>query len=243
MLKRTIDILFSLFGLIIALPLLIVCLLAIWLYDFNNPFYIVKRVGKNGKVFHMIKLRSMKIDADKSGVASTANNDNRITPIGKLIRKYKIDELSQLINVLFGSMSLVGPRPQLEKEVKFYTEEEKGLLKIQPGITDFASIIFSDEGSILQGSQDPDLDYNQLIRPWKSRLGIFYIKNVTISLDMKLIVLTAISLFSKQRSLKYINKILISLSADEKLIEVSKRENQLIPHPPPGSDFIVTSRE
>jgi lipopolysaccharide/colanic/teichoic acid biosynthesis glycosyltransferase len=243
MIKRLFDLSAALILIIVFSPLFFLFSFLIWKQDWHSPFYVAQRVRKNDKIFKMIKFRSMIVDADKSGVDSTSANDSRITSLGSLIRKYKIDELPNFFNIAKGDMSFVGPRPNVKRETDLYTNEEKLLLSVRPGITDFASIIFSDEGSILQGSQDPDLDYNQLIRPWKSRLGIFYIKNVTISLDMKLIVLTAISLFSKQRSLKYINKILISLSADEKLIEVSKRENQLIPHPPPGSDFIVTSRE
>ena len=140
-------------------------------------------------------------------------------------------------------MSFVGPRPNVKRETDLYTIEEKLLLSVRPGITDLASIVFSDEGDILENSNDPDLDYNQLIRPWKSRLAIFYIKNRTLILDIKLMFITTISVISKQSALNSINKILEKLSAEDKLIEISKRENQLIPHPPPGSDSIVKSRE
>ena len=163
--KRFIDIVISFLGLILVSPLFLIFILFIFLYDFKSPFYIAPRVGKNEKLFKMIKLRSMKVNADKSGVASTANNDNRITPIGKIIRKVKFDEISQLINVLTGSMSLVGPRPQVAQDVNLYTDKERILLTVRPGITDFASIVFSDEGNILEGSDDPDRDYNDLIRP------------------------------------------------------------------------------
>jgi lipopolysaccharide/colanic/teichoic acid biosynthesis glycosyltransferase len=105
------------------------------------------------------------------GVDSTSSSDNRITPIGKIVRKFKLDELPQLFHVLTGKMSLVGPRPNVWNDVKIYTKEEKELLSIKPGITDFSSIIFSDEGDILSNYKNPDLKYNQLIRPWKSRLG------------------------------------------------------------------------
>ncbi len=140
-------------------------------------------------------------------------------------------------------MSFVGPRPNVQRETELYTKEEMKLLSVRPGITDFSSIVFADEGDILTDSNDPDLDYNQLIRPWKSRLGIFYVKNRTLVLDIKLMFITAISIISKKNALNIINKILIKLSAEDKLIEISKRENQLIPYPPPGSDSIVISRE
>jgi len=175
----------------------------------------------------------MTINADKTGVASTASDDNRITPIGRIIRKFKFDELSQLINVLNGSMSLVGPRPQVEKDVKLYTEKEKELLKVKPGITDYSSIIFSDEGNILEGSSDPDMDYNLLIRPWKSRLGLFYINNQTFFLDLKLIFFTIISFISRQFVLKIISKSIERKNAEKDLVLVSLRNDELIPASPP----------
>ena len=162
------------------MPIMLPVIILVWLQDLKSPFYIADRVGKNRKIFKMVKLRSMVIGADKSGVDSTGANDSRITTIGKLIRKFKLDEISQLWNVLLGDMSLVGPRPNVKTETDMYTEEEGLLLSVKPGITDFSSIVFSDEGDILANKIDPDLSYNQLIRPWKSRLGIIYIKNQSL---------------------------------------------------------------
>ena len=233
MIKRLLDILISLVGLTIISPIFLLFILLIFLYDFKSPFYVAPRVGKNAKLFKMIKLRSMKINADKSGVASTANDDDRITPIGKLIRKLKFDEISQLINVFFGSMSLVGPRPQVEKDVKLYTEKEKTLLIVRPGITDFSSIVFSDEGNILKGSNDPDRDYNNLIRPWKSRLGLFYIKHQNILIDIMLIFFTIISFFNKKWVLIKISNYLRKKNASEDIIKLVLRENPLRPELPP----------
>ena len=175
MLKRTFDIFFSSIGLIFLSPIFLIFILMIFLQDFSNPFYRAPRVGKNGKIFTMVKLRSMIINADKNKVDSTASDDMRITRVGMMIRAYKLDELTQLINVLKGDMSLVGPRPNVQRDVDLYSETEKRLLSVKTGITDFSSIIFSDEGDILSGLDDPDIAYNQLIRPWKSRLGILYI--------------------------------------------------------------------
>lgn len=242
MLKRLMDIVLSTVGLLVFSPLLIIVALLVYVQDFHNPLYIAIRVGKFKKPFRMVKLRSMVTNAEKSGVNSTSSDDKRITWIGKFIRKTKLDEITQLWNVLIGDMSLVGPRPNVGRDVALYTNQEKKLLTVKPGITDFSSIIFADEGSILTGSEDPDLDYNQLIRPWKSRLAIFYVKNKSLLLDIKLIFLTATSIISRQRALNGINKILVNLSADDKLIEIAKRENQLTPYPPPGSDSIVLSR-
>ncbi len=234
MLKRLIDIIISLLGLILVSPIFLIFILLIFLYDFKSPFYIAPRVGKNEKLFKMIKLRSMKVNADKSGVASTANNDSRITPIGKIIRKVKFDEISQLINVLTGSMSLVGPRPQVAQDVNLYTDREKILLTVRPGITDFSSIVFSDEGNILEGSDNPDKDYNNLIRPWKSRLGLFYIEHQNIVLDLKLIIMTILSFINRNRILKKISKYLKTKNADENLVNVVLRQKALTPEQPPN---------
>ena len=242
MIKRIFDFLFSLFFIIFFSPLFILVSLLIFFQDWHSPFYIAPRVAKNDKTFKMIKFRSMVINADKNKVDSTSVSDERITRLGHFIRRFKIDELPNFFNIIAGDMSFVGPRPNVKRETDLYTNDEKLLLSVRPGVTDIASIVFSDEGQILEFSDDPDLDYNQLIRPWKSRLGIFYIRNKSILLDIKLIFLTLIAIFSKEKALKLINKILIKYSADEKLVDISKRLSPLHPHPPPGSDKIVTSR-
>src|SRR5258706_11897139 len=149
MFKRLFDVVLSFFGLAAASPVLVPTTIAVWLQDFHSPFYIAPRVGMGGRNFRMVKLRSMVINADRTGVDSTGAADRRITAVGRFIRRYKLDELTQLWNVLLGDMSLVGPRPNVKRETDLYTEVEKGLLAAQPGITDFSSIIFSDEGEIL----------------------------------------------------------------------------------------------
>ena len=206
MIKRLVDILASFFGLLITSPILLPVMFLVWKEDGKSPFYIAPRSGRNGTTFKMVKLRSMVVDADKSGVDSTSGNDMRITPIGHKIRRYKLDELIQLWNVLIGDMSLVGPRPNVETETDLYTDVEKGLLLVRPGITDFSSIVFSDEGEILEGKDNPDLAYNQLIRPWKSRLGLAYIKNQSFLLDLQLIFYTIVAIISKPRALIWVTK-------------------------------------
>jgi len=191
----------------------------------------------------MIKLRSMIINADKSKVDSTSINDVRITKIGRIIRKLKLDEISQLYNVFIGEMSLVGPRPNVKRETDLYTNVEKNLLKVKPGITDFASIIFSDESEILKDVEDPDITYNQLIRPWKSRLGLFYIKNQSLFTDILIISFTILSIFSRELSLNLVNKTLKKLNAPRDLCKLSLRKLQLQPLPPPGSNEIVVRRD
>ncbi len=240
--KRIFDFSVSLIGLILSSPILIPVALLVWMQDFKSPFYIPVRVGKDKAEFKMIKLRSMIVNADTSGVDSTSKNDIRITKIGNVIRKFKLDELSQLWNVLKGDMSLVGPRPNVKRETDLYTDLENKLLSVKPGITDISSIVFSDEGDILADKLDPDIAYNQLIRPWKSRLGLIYIENKSLKLDIQLIFLTAVAIFSKERALAKIAKILIRLDVEEEVIEISKRKKKLYPYPPPGTDIIVESR-
>lgn len=241
--KRLFDFFIALIGLIVLAPVMIPIIVFIWLQDWHSPFYIAKRTGKGEKPFKMLKLRSMIINADKSGVDSTSLNDSRITGVGRFIRRYKLDELSQLMNVLIGDMSIVGPRPNVKRETDLYTKVEKELLSLKPGITDFSSIVFSDEGDILKDQPDPDIAYNQLIRPWKSKLGISYINNRSMLLDIKLIYLTIMAIISREKALLGISEILYKLNAENELIQVSLRRNKLIPTPPPGSNKIVMNRE
>jgi lipopolysaccharide/colanic/teichoic acid biosynthesis glycosyltransferase len=243
MIKRLLDIVISLIGLICFSPILLFVSILVWSNDKKSPFYIPPRVGKKATIFYMVKLRSMVVNADKAGIDSTSNNDLRITSIGQKIRKYKLDELTQLWNVLLGDMSLVGPRPNVKAEVDLYTDVEKELLSVKPGITDFSSIVFSDEGKILEDKKDPDLAYHQLIRPWKSRLGLIYIKHQSILLDIEIIIYTLVALISKRTALNWVSKKLENLEADQNLVNISKREIELFPHSPPGSDFVVTSRK
>jgi lipopolysaccharide/colanic/teichoic acid biosynthesis glycosyltransferase len=240
MAKRLFDSVVSFFGLLILSPLLLVFMLLIWLQDYCSPFYIAPRARARGRTFNMVKLRSMVKNADKLGGASTAANDRRITWVGKLIRKTKFDEVPQLWNVLLGDMSLVGPRPQVLRDVAFYTEEEYRLFDSPPGITDLASIVFSDEGDILRGAENPDLKYNQLIRPWKSRLGLFYVSNRSLTVDLQLIFLTVCAIVSRPMALRGVQGLLYRMNAPTSLIRVAGRQEPLTPHPPPGASEIET---
>ena len=190
----------------------------------------------------MVKLRSMVKNADTTGVDSTGSNDQRITAVGHFIRRFKLDELTQLWNVLIGDMSLVGPRPNVKRETDLYTATEKRLLDVKPGITDFSSIVFSDEGDILSNQADPDLAYNQLIRPWKSRLGLFYIDNRSLWLDIQLVGFTAIAIVSRTKSLALVGSTLTKCGANSELKTIALRQAPLNPTPPPGASEIVTAR-
>ena len=240
--KRLFDVTAAFLGLLILSPLLLVVSILVWLQDRHSPFYIPNRVGRGEKPYRMIKLRSMVVRADASKVDSTANNDPRITIIGRTIRRCKFDEIPQLWNVLIGEMSLVGPRPNVSRETDLYTVEEKRLLSVRPGITDISSIIFADEGSILEGKPDPDLTYNQIIRPYKSRFGLLYIANAGVLLDIKLILLTLLSAVNRRAALDRISVVVGQLGAPMELVEIARRLSPLQPAPPPGSTEIVRSR-
>jgi lipopolysaccharide/colanic/teichoic acid biosynthesis glycosyltransferase len=236
--KRLLDLIFSFIGLILLLPILLVLMALTFFQDYHAPLFIANRVGKNEVLFKMVKLRSMSINSEKTGVNSTALNDPRVTPFGVFIRKYKFDELFQLWNVLIGDMSFVGPRPNVPSGVKLYTKLEKKLLTVRPGITDFSSIIFSDEADILKDSLNPDDSYNQLIRPWKSRLGLIYVENHSVFLDLKLIFYTIISIFSKKTALNFVISDLKLIGIDKEVLSIAKREKELYPlHPPNESNI------
>jgi lipopolysaccharide/colanic/teichoic acid biosynthesis glycosyltransferase len=232
----------SLLGLIAVGPVLALFCLLIWLEDGHWPLYVAPRIGQGGRPFRMVKLRSMRPDADKTGVDSTTKSDPRITRVGRVIRRFKLDEFSQLWDVLKGDMSLVGPRPNVARDVALYTAAERALLAVRPGITDFASIVFADEGHILDGAADPDLRYNQLIRPWKSRLGLHYIRCRTWWLDIRLIAATLLNAVSRRGALAWVARLLQETGAPEELVAVARRERPLEPAPPPGAAAIVQSR-
>lgn len=240
--KRAVDITASAAGLALVSPVLGAFALAIWLQDFRSPFYVAPRVGRGNATFKMVKLRSMTVGADRTGVDSTSADDRRITAVGRLLRAYKLDELSQLWNVLVGDMSLVGPRPNVEREVKLLTEVEREVLTVKPGITDLSSIVFSDEGEILAGRPDPDVSYHQLIRPWKSRLGLLYVRKQSLRLDLELVALTVVAIVSRPRALAGVQRILARLGADDQLRRVARRDEPLIPSPPPGANAVVSWR-
>lgn len=232
--KRIFDLAVSSIGLVVTSPLLVVVMILIWSYDKQSPFYIAPRVGRGGTSFSMYKLRSMVVNADKSGVTSTGANDRRITPVGHFVRRYKMDELVQLWNVIKGDLSLVGPRPNVPSGVALYTDLEQRLLTVRPGITDMASIVFSDEGDILKGHADADAAYESLIRPWKNELALLYIDNQSVLLDIRLIWLTAMAIVSREAALAGVQRVLRDLGARQILIDVASRREPLLPSLPPG---------
>lgn len=192
---RLFDILFSFFGLFILSPFFVIIWLIIVLTSRGGGFYTQNRVGKDGVDFSLYKFRSMRKDADKGSLITVGGRDPRITKIGYFIRKFKIDELPQLFNVLKGDMSLVGPRPEVRKYVDLYTDEQKKVLSIRPGITDYASIEYVDENEILGKSDNPDEVYVSQIMPDKIKLNMKYIENKSVKEYFKIIFLTVFKIF------------------------------------------------
>jgi len=195
--KRLFDIIFSFLGILFLSPILAVISIVIKLNERGPVFYKAPRGGLNGKMFKMFKFRSMVVNAEKMGASSTTSSDLRITTIGKFIRKYKMDEIPQLFNVLKGEMSFVGPRPEVKYFTDMYTDEEKAILTVKPGITDWASVWNSNEEKILEGSEDPDKAYMELIRPEKIRLQLKYVREKSFFTDLRIILLTLLAIFRK----------------------------------------------
>jgi len=197
MVKRCFDIAASLFGLIVFSPLLLG--IAAWIkLDSPGPvFYRGRRAGRGGKPFGIFKFRSMVVDADKVGGPSTSGDDQRVTRSGRFIRRFKLDELSQLLDVLAGDMSLVGPRPEVVHKVERYSPEEKQILALRPGITDWASIWNCDEGGLLEGTPDADEAYEIFLRPTKLQLQLHYCRTRTFWGDIKIILYTVLKVVRK----------------------------------------------
>ncbi len=189
--KRLFDILFSLFILLLFLPFGLIISFLILLESRGGIFYKQERIGKNGVSFKLIKFRSMRMDADKSGKLTVGMRDARITRIGYFIRKFKLDEFPQFINVLKGEMSIVGPRPDVQEYVDLYSVEERKILKVKPGITDYASLEYFEESELLAKSSNPEETYIKEIMPAKLKLNQKYLANPTLGHDIKIIFLTA----------------------------------------------------
>ena len=191
--KRTMDIVLSACALAVLWPLLLLIALAIWIDDPGPVFYRQVRVGRNGKTFRIFKFRSMVMDADKKGLAITVGRDSRITRVGAVLRKTKLDELAQLLNVFLGQMSFVGPRPEVPKYVELYTPYQRQVLLVRPGITDYASIAYRNENDLLAGAPDPEAMYIEQIMPDKIELNMKYLREISPLADIRLILKTIVA--------------------------------------------------
>jgi lipopolysaccharide/colanic/teichoic acid biosynthesis glycosyltransferase len=205
--KRLFDILFSFIGLLFLQPLFVVIAIMIKVDSTGPVFFRQGRVGKNFRRFMIYKFRTMVVDAERKGLRITSGGDSRVTRVGRMLRKFKIDELPQLFNVLKGDMSLVGPRPEVIKYVEWYKDDYERILSIRPGITDISSMTFRNEESILQGVDDPERYYVHVLLPEKMRLAREYIQNVSFFYDVKLIFKT---LYNVVFQLKYSQKQVLS---------------------------------
>lgn len=197
MLKRIFDVLSSVIGVLLLSPVFVAVAICIKREDSGPIFYRGRRIGLRGRPFRIFKFRTMVVDAEKIGGPSTAADDPRITKVGKFLRKCKLDELPQLFNVLKGEMSFVGPRPEVQHYVDMFTKEEKVILSVRPGITDWASLWNSDEGAVLAGSLDPEKTYMEEIRPTKLRLQLKYVKERSFRGDLSIIYQTIMTVVSK----------------------------------------------
>lgn len=208
MLKRAIDLTVSLLGLVALSPLMLLVALLIK-FDGGGPvFYRGRRVGRFGRPFLVLKFRTMVVNAERLGGPSTADDDPRITRVGKVLRKYKLDELPQLINVLKGEMSLVGPRPEVQHYVDMYSDEERAILSVRPGVTDWASLWDSDEGALLAGAEDPEAAYLEYIRPTKLRLQLHYVRTQSLLTDLRILALTLATVIFRHRGRRWVENAL-----------------------------------
>lgn len=196
---RFLDFLFSFFGLILLSPFFLLISVFVKMGSRGSVFYKQSRIGLNGAEFNVFKFRTMRMNSDKFGLITVGGRDPRVTPVGYFLRKYKLDELPQLINVFNGDMSLVGPRPEVKKYVELYNQEQRKVLSIRPGITDWASIYYRDENVILGKSSNPERDYIEKVMPAKLKLNLIYLENFGLLGYFKIIFLTLWYIFLSRR--------------------------------------------
>ena len=198
MMIRVLDILISFIAIIFFSPFFLIISILILLDSKGGILYFQERVGKNNTNFGLIKFRTMSVNSDKKGLLTVGENDTRITKVGKFLRKYKIDEIPQLMNVLFGNMSFVGPRPEVRKYVDLYTPQQRVILNVKPGITDYASIEYANENYLLGMSDDPEKTYIEKIMPEKIKLNMKYLEKPNIKNYLKVLYLTLMVVIKKK---------------------------------------------
>lgn len=195
LMKRLFDIVSSLLVLMVFSPLFLLISLLVLFSSPGGIFYLQKRVGRNGKEFSLLKFRTMYSGSDKRGLLTVGMRDSRITPIGYVLRKYKLDELPQLINIIKGDMSVVGPRPEVKKYVDLYNDEQRKVLQVRPGLTDLASLQYIDENKVLAQYEDPEKAYIEIVMPHKLSLNLEYIRKQSLLFDLQIILKTIAKLF------------------------------------------------
>lgn len=192
-LKRVIDAIVSILAIIFFSPLFVLIAILIKCTSNGPVFYFQERVGRNGKVFRILKFRTMFVDSDKSGLLLSRKNDKRITVIGGFLRRTKIDELPQLVNVFIGEMSIVGPRPEVKKYVQLFPKEYKIITQVRPGLTDYASLAYRNENDLLAFVANPEKIYIKKILPHKIAMNMRYVKKISFFVDLVLVIITLIS--------------------------------------------------
>ena len=218
--KRMLDLSLSSVGLLLLTPLMAVIAALVKLEDGGSAFYRATRIGRAGRPFHMLKFRSMVTGADRIGGPIAADNDPRVTRVGRVLRKWKLDELPQLVNVLRGEMSLVGPRPEVSEYVALFTTEERAILEVCPGLTDWASLWACRQGALLAEYGDANQAYLALIRPTKLKLQLLYISDGSFRTDCQILALTALRLLGWRGLPARVHALVEQASAS--------------PHSPPG---------
>ncbi len=213
--KRLLDVAGSTIGLVILSPLLVVIAILIKIDSAGPVIYRGDRIGRYGRAFHIFKFRTMVENAEAIGGSSTSNKDARITRLGRVLRSTKLDELPQLVNVLVGDMSLVGPRPEVREYVDLYTGRELELLSLRPGITDWASLWNSDEGAVLARYPDPDTAYSEVVRPTKLRLQIAYLDDHDIGVDIEILLATLRGILNKEHCPQRLTELTDSIGAQQ----------------------------
>jgi lipopolysaccharide/colanic/teichoic acid biosynthesis glycosyltransferase len=193
--KRLFDVVSSLLVLLFCWPIFVGVALAIAIDSRGGVFYKQIRVGKKGVHFGLLKFRTMRVGSDKTGQLTVGEKDNRITGVGYILRKTKLDEIPQLLNILLGDMSVVGPRPEVPKYVAYYNKEQQQVLSVKPGLTDYASIEYLKENELLAKSNDPEKTYIEEIMPAKLALNLKYIREQSLLVDLKIIVNTILKIF------------------------------------------------
>ena len=194
--KRAMDIVISAAALCVLWPVLLLIALAIVIDDPGPVFYRQVRVGRGGRPFRIFKFRTMVVDAEKKGLSITVGKDSRITRVGAFLRKTKLDELAQLLNVLAGQMSFVGPRPEVPRYVELYTPYQRQVLLVRPGITDYASIAYRNENELLAGADDPEKMYIETVMPDKIELNMKYLREISPLADIRLMIKTVIAVIA-----------------------------------------------
>lgn len=194
--KRIFDLVVSFTAIVLLLPIFLIISILIVTTSRGGAFYLQTRVGRNGKHFRIIKFRTMYKDSDRKGLLTVGKRDPRVTPVGYFLRKTKLDELPQLFNILLGQMSFVGPRPEVPKYVEMYTEEQKKVLSVRPGLTDYASLAYINENEILSRAENPEDFYIQVVMPAKLELNLRYINEQSLLTDLKIIFKTIMRIFS-----------------------------------------------